>query len=100
MRSIVAVTVLATGSTITTSGTSASVTIPNTASGTLPKYVRVAATVAAYVKLDKTSATAAAGDVLVQPGDAVVLVVGNCDKIAAIQVTAAGVVQVSPVEDQ
>lgn len=43
--------------------------------------------------------TAAAGDVLVQPGDAVVLNTSLASRIAAIQVSTGGVVQVSPCED-
>jgi hypothetical protein len=94
-----AMQIFATGITIATSGTSANATIPNTSNGTLPKYVRVAATVAAYVKVGPGTPVAAAGDLMVQPGDSVILAVAGCTKIAAIQVAAAGVVQVSPLED-
>lgn len=94
-----AITVIAPGVAITTSAASASATIPNTSSGTAPHYVRVSATAAAYVRLGATAATAVAGDILVQPGDAVVLAIpAGITKVAAIQVTAAGVVQVSPLE--
>jgi hypothetical protein len=95
----VGLSVFATGVSITTSVTSASATIPNMLSGELPRYIRVAATVAACVRLGKTSATAVTTDMQVQPGDAVILCVNGCDKIAAIQVAAAGVVQVSPLEN-
>jgi hypothetical protein len=44
-------------------------------------------------------ATAVAGDILIQPGDSVVLAVAGAPTIAAIQVSAAGLVQVSPLED-
>ena len=91
--------VFATGVSITTSGTSASATIPNMSSGELPRYIRVAASQAACVRLGKTTATAVTTDLQVQPGDAVILCVAGCDKIAAIQVAAAGVVQVSPLEN-
>lgn len=94
------ITVIATGVSITTSGTSASATIPNDSAGNIPRYIRVAATVAACVRLGKTSATAVTTDMQVQPGDAVILhVPSGMDKIAAIQVSAAGVVQVSPLEN-
>ena len=39
------------------------------------------------------------GGLIVQPGDAVILATCNLTKIAAIQVSAAGVVQVSPLEN-
>ena len=91
--------VFATGVAITTSGTSASATIPNMSTGELPRYIRVAASQPACVRLGKTTATAVTTDMQVQPGDAVILCVAGCDKVAAIQVSAAGVVQVSPLEN-
>lgn len=94
-----AITVTATGISLTTSGTSTSGTIPNMSSGELPRYIRIAATAPACVRLGKTTATAVTTDLQVQPGDAVILAVGGNDKIAAIQVSAAGVVQVSPIEN-
>jgi len=94
------VTVTATGVSITTSGTSASATIPNASDGNLPRYIRVAATAAACVRLGKTTATAVTTDLQVQPGDSVIMAVPlGIDRIAAIQVSAAGVVQVSPLEN-
>lgn len=86
------------GTAITTSGTSASAALPVNAAGNPPVFVRVAATAAAYVRLGVSSATAVAGDILVQPGDAVILQTSGSTHIAAIQVTSAGVVQVSPME--
>lgn len=91
--------VFATGVAIATSGTSASATIPNMSSGELPRYIRVAASQPACIRLGKTTATAVTTDLQVQPGDAVILAVNGCDKIAAIQVATAGVVQVSPLEN-
>lgn len=88
-----------TGVAIATSGTSASATIPTMSSGELPRFIRVAATAPACVRLGKSSATALATDLQVQPGDAVILSVNGNDRIAAIQVAAAGVVQVSPLEN-
>lgn len=94
------VTVIQTGVSMATSGTSASATIPTDSAGNYPRYIRIAATAAAYVRIDKTSATAVATDMLVQPGDAVILQLpGGYTKVAAIQVTAAGVVQVSAMEN-
>lgn len=95
-----AITVIASGATISTSGTSARVALPNMSSGEGPRYIRVSATAAAYVKLGKdNTVTAAAGDLLVQPADAVILSVNRNTYIAAIQVAGAGVVQVSPLEN-
>ncbi len=82
------------GTTITTSGTSASATIPNDSAGNVPRYIRISATAAAYVKLGVSSATATTNDILVQPADSFILAVGNCTKIAAIQDSAAGKVNV------
>lgn len=92
--------IAATGVSITTSGASASATLPNALDGNPPRYVRIAATAAAYVRFGKTTATAVNTDMLIQPGDSqVVAVPGGCDKVAAIQDSAAGKVQVSPLEN-
>jgi voltage-gated potassium channel Kch len=94
-----AITVTSTGVSITTSGVSASATIPFDMGNAVPKYIRVAATAAAYVRIGNGTPTAVTTDLLVQPGDAVILAVCGLKSISAIQVTAAGVVQVSPVEN-
>ena len=88
----------ASGSNITTSGTSASVTIPNDAAGNRASVVRVTATVAAYVKAGASGVAAAAGDILVNPEHEVFLDVHGHTHIAAIQVASAGVVNIVPVE--
>lgn len=88
------------GQNITTSGTTASVTLANDSSGNKPKYVRIAATVAAYVRLTKGASTAVAADMVIQPGDAqIVSMAGGLDTISAIQVTAAGIVNIVAVEN-
>lgn len=94
-----AVQIFATGAIIATGLTSTAVAIPNTSSGTIPKYVRLAATQACYVKLG-TTPTAVAGDLLVQPADAIIICVARYPQIAAIQLSTAGVLQISPLEDQ
>lgn len=99
-RNFVAITITQTGINITTGAASASATIPNAADGNLPRYIRVVATVAACVRLGATTATAVATDLQIQPGDSVIMrVPSGMTKIAAIQVAAAGVVQVSPLDD-
>lgn len=95
-----AIGVVATGAIIAFTGASARVAIPNDSSGTLPKYIRVAANAACYIKIGNSSVAAAAGDLLVQPADAVVLKVMNQTHIAAVQVSAGGTVQISPLEDR
>lgn len=95
-----AISVLKTGVAITTSGTSASATIPNMLSGEKPRYIRVAASAAACVRIGGGAQTAVTTDLQVQPGDCVIMhVPSGVDTIAAIQVSAAGVVQVSPLEN-
>ena len=97
------ITVINVGTTITTSGSSASATIPapqGAQSVNYPFFVRVSATAAAYIKIGKTSATATTNDILVQPADAVILrIPAGYTKIAAIQDSAAGKVNVVPLED-
>jgi len=95
-----AISVNSVGTTLTSAAATSSATIPNDSAGNLPRYIRVAATAAAYVKLGKTSATATTNDMLVQPGDAVILhVPGGIDKIAAIRDTADGKVSVVPLDN-
>jgi len=100
MASEDAIAVVKTGNIISFGAASANVAVPTDSSGTLPKYIRIAANAACYVKIGPSGVTAAAGDVLVQPADAVILKVMNQAFIAAIQVSAAGTVQISPLEDR
>lgn len=94
------ITVVATGTTVTTGAASAQVTIPNASDGNLPRYVRVAATTESYVKLGVGTFSATTNDVLVQPADAVTLQVpANCNKIAYIQGTTSGKVNIIPLEN-
>ena len=86
--------IVKTGANITT------VAIPTNSAGVFPNFVRISASAAAYVKLAVSGAVAVAGDVIVQPGDALILVVpAGVTSIAALQVAAAGIVQVSPLEN-
>ena len=94
-----AITVFKTGSNIAFNATSSNVAIPTAQSGQAPKFVRLAATQACYVKIGNGTQTAAAGDLLVQPADSVILRVAGVNNIAAIQVSAGGVLQISPLED-
>ena len=93
-----ALSITATGVTITTSGVSAGSALPVNSAGTAPRFVRIAATAAATVRLGVGAQTAATTDMLVQPGDATVVATCGATHAAALQVAAAGVVQISPVE--
>jgi len=102
-----AITVVAPGVAITTSAASANATIPLDSAGNVPKYIRVSATASSYVRIGNGTPAAVSGDLLVQPGDAVILPTCGYTKIAAIWVAAtgngvfsgAGAVQVSPMEN-
>lgn len=95
------ITVVVTGKSQATSGASAGSTIPLDQSGRVPAYITVSATVAAYFRIGKGAQTAVAGDLMIQPGDSRILSVpGGYDNFACLQVAAAGVLQLSPMENQ
>lgn len=92
--------ITAAGVQIVTSGASARSALPNASSGEVPRYIRVSATVAACVRLGISTITAANTDTQVQPGDSLIMAVPQgITHIAAIQQAAAGVVQISPLEN-
>lgn len=100
VKNLEALQVAATGVNITTGAASANAAIPNNSSGRLARLVRVHATVAAYVRLGTTAGvTALATDMIVDPATPVVLHVIGATHIAALQVAAPGVVNVTPLED-
>lgn len=91
---------LAAGTTVTTGAASASVTIPNTLAGSIPRFVRVAATTESYIRLGIAGVVATTNDLLVQPADSIILAVPNgITTIAYIQGTAAGKVSIAALED-
>jgi len=95
-----AITVVATGVQIASTSSSSSTNIPVCLSNEIPRYIRVAATAPACVKLGTTTATATTGDMQVQPGDSQIMQVpSGYTKIAVIQVSGAGIVQISPLEN-
>jgi hypothetical protein len=95
-----AIVVTATGATIATTAASASVAIPNSSSGEKPRYIRIAATAPACVRLGIAGVTAVTTDTQIQPGDAVIFAVPlGYTTIAAIQVSGPGVVQISALEN-
>jgi hypothetical protein len=94
------VTVTATGKQQASGAASAGSTIPNMSSGEVPRYIRVAATAAACIRLGAAGVTATVNDTQVQPGDALIMhVPGGATNFAVIQVSAAGIVQISPLEN-
>lgn len=97
-----ALSVVKTGIAVVTGVASVSAAIPTTSGNTLPYYISLSATQATYVKVGKGAQIAVPGDLLIQPGlPMVILCCGpNIDQIAAIQVTTAGILQVSPLENQ
>ena len=95
-----AISVTKMGSVISFNATSASVAVPTDSAGSTPKYLRLAATQACYARLGGSGVTAAAGDLLVQPADSVVIKTHGLGYIAALQVANGGVLQISPLEDR
>lgn len=99
-RSTNSYTIMATGVNMTTGAASTSSALPNTLAGIVPRYVRITTTAAAHVRLGVVGLTAVATDVMVIAGESLVLEVPQgITHIAAIQDTAAGTVNVAPVED-
>jgi hypothetical protein len=94
------ITVATTGATLVTGAASASVAIPVASDGNRPRYIRVAGLNACYVKLGTSGVSATNADTLIQPADAVILNVPmGITHIAAIQDSAAGRVNIVPLEN-
>ena len=74
--------------------------LPTAQSGEIPRYIRVAATAPACFRMGAGAQTAVTTDLQVQPGDAAILAVpSGFTNFAVIQVSAAGIVQISPLEN-
>ena len=95
------ITVTKTGITIATTAASASVAIPVAQSGEIPRYIRIAASAPACIRIGEGVQTAVTTDLQVQPGDAVILMIPTgITNIACIAATGTtGIVQVSPLEN-
>lgn len=92
--------IMAVGFTAATGAASASTAIPVNLSGNRPNYVRVTAINESYVKLGTSGVAATSNDILVQPGDCIILAVpAGVTHIAYIQGTLAGKVNVAPLEN-
>ena len=94
-----AITVTATGFSAATGAASARSAIPSTSAGAAPNYVRISGRNECYVRVGSSTVVATANDILIQPADSVILRVGGHTHIAYIQGTAAGQVNVVPLED-
>lgn len=93
------VTIIAAGKQQASGAASAGSTLPLTQSGEIPRYVRVAATAPACIRLGNAGVTATANDTQIQPGDALIMATGQFPNFAVIQVSSAGLVQISPLEN-
>lgn len=93
-----AVSITQTGFSAATGAASARTAIPSS-SGGVPRYIRVAARNECYFKLGDSTVTATANDILVQPADSVIIQVSGATHIAYIQGTAAGQINVTPLEN-
>lgn len=94
-----AIQIQAVGVSLTTSITSTNATIPTTASGTKPNYIRICVTANCFVKIGPAGVVATGNDILMIPTDHLVLKVSGNTAIAAIQQGAAGICNVMPLED-
>lgn len=93
-------TITTVGVSAATGAASASSAIPVASDGNRPRYIRVAARNECYVKLGTSGVAATVNDILVQPADSVILAVPlGITHIAYIQGTAAGQVNICPLEN-
>lgn len=94
-----ALQIINTGVRSATGAASAGGTLPLNASGVKPRFVRIATTAAAHVRIGLGAQTAVNTDLMISPGEPTILATLGADNYAAIQAVAAGVIQISPVED-
>lgn len=92
------ITVQAVGVTAATGAASARSAIPVNLAGDIPRYIRVTGINECYVKLGTVAVVATGNDMLVQPGDGVIMTTNGMTHIAYIQGTLAGKVNVVPLE--
>lgn len=92
--------ITAAGAQVASGAASTRIAIPTASSGEVPKYIRISATAAACIRIGTVTINAANTDTQIQPGDSLILAVPlGMTHLAAIQQIAAGVVQVSPLEN-
>lgn len=95
-----AISVSATGVSITLGAASAGSALPTCLDGSKPRYIRLATTTAAFVRVGNGAQTAVATDLLVLPGFPTTLKVTGQSHIAALQAGTAGILIVTPLEDK
>ena len=89
-----------TGANIATGGASAGAAIPVDSAGNIPRYLRLSATAACCFRLGVGAQTAVVTDCQVQPGDSLIIgIPSGLTHIAAIQVTAGGQLNITPLEN-
>ena len=93
-----AIKVTGSGASITTSASSSSVAIPLTSSGTPARYALVTCTAAAYILPGNSSVSADATAIILQPNYKLKMNVAGFTHLAALQVSAAGKVNIIPIE--
>jgi len=96
-----AITITATGTTVTTgAASSAAIAVPTTSENTKPNYVRISATVESYIRFGTSGVPAATtNDILIQPADSMVLALAGCTHFRHIQGTTTGKINILPLED-
>lgn len=93
-----ALSVGATGKSITLSGSSSDTTLPTDASGNTARYCKLASTTGAFVRWGLGAQTAVNTDLLVWPGDTVVVATQGANHVAGLQAATGGVLIVTPLE--
>lgn len=89
--------IVGSGVSITTSGTSQSVSIPTDSSGNPARYVMISVTASAFVRPDGAGATATNTDMICNANEKTFLCVAGCSKIAALQQASSGLVTIVPI---
>jgi hypothetical protein len=101
MRKNPALSILAEGLTVTTGAASARSPIPADSAGVKARYVLVAANTECRVRIGLADVVATDNSCMVFPGlSQLLLAVGGATHIAYIQGSAAGKVNIQPIEDQ
>ena len=88
----------AVGTTVTTSGSSASTAIPNDASGNRARFVRITAVAPCNIKFTKGAGTCTANDIQIAANYPEVYDVKNFDTVNYIQISSATTLNITPLE--
>lgn len=90
--------VFSAGTSLQSSGASVSAQIPADSAGMLPLFVRVTATAAGYFRLSQDGASAAIGDLLIQPSDGLILKTCGLSQFSFVSQSGASTVTVTPID--